>query len=75
MFSPGAFIVLFCIVPLVAHLREKKNPGRQRLPPGPSPTPVLGNIRGIDTRHPWKTYSRWGEEYGLFYRGIRSGSN
>ncbi|KAI9571684.1 cytochrome P450 [Boletus coccyginus] len=64
MFSSGVFIVLFCIVLLVAHLRKKKNAERQRLPPGPPPTPVLGNIRGIDTRHPWKTYTRWGEEYG-----------
>lgn len=71
MFSSGVFIVLFCIVLLVAHLRKKKNAERQRLPPGPPPTPVLGNIRGIDTRYPWKTYTRWGEEYGSFLHDIR----
>jgi hypothetical protein len=74
MFSSGVFIVPFCIVLVVAHLR-KKSPKRQRLPPGPSPTPVLGNIFGIDTHHPWKTYSKWGEEYGSSLHGTRSGSD
>ncbi|KAN0091353.1 Cytochrome P450 [Tylopilus felleus] len=63
MFLSTIFIVPFCIMLLVAHLR-KKSSKRHRLPPGPPPTPVLGNIRGIDTRHPWKTYAKWGTEYG-----------
>ncbi|KAG9316837.1 cytochrome P450 [Chiua virens] len=65
MYLSPLFIIPFCVVLLlVAHLRKTRKVDSQRLPPGPPPTPVLGNVRGIDTRYPWKSYAKWGEEYG-----------
>ncbi|KAH7908050.1 cytochrome P450 [Hygrophoropsis aurantiaca] len=34
------------------------------LPPGPPPTPVVGNIRGFDASAPWLTYTEWAAVYG-----------
>ncbi|KAF7374574.1 O-methylsterigmatocystin oxidoreductase [Mycena sanguinolenta] len=33
-------------------------------PPGPSPYPIIGNIRDIPTKLPWVTYKEWGSQYG-----------
>ncbi|KAH7913775.1 cytochrome P450 [Hygrophoropsis aurantiaca] len=34
------------------------------LPPGPTPLPWVGNVRGIDPAAPWTTYAEWGKIYG-----------
>ncbi|KAF9235270.1 cytochrome P450 [Melanogaster broomeanus] len=31
---------------------------------GPPGLPILGNVRGIDVAAPWRTYARWGKQYG-----------
>jgi hypothetical protein len=57
-------VLSICVALLVVYLRNMKTE-RRRLPPGPTPIPVLGNVRGIDISYPWKTYAKWGKEYGL----------
>ncbi|KAH7911741.1 cytochrome P450, partial [Hygrophoropsis aurantiaca] len=34
------------------------------LPPGPPPTPVVGNIRGFNVGAPYLTYTEWAAAYG-----------
>ena len=34
------------------------------LPPGPPGLPWVGNIAGVDTDAPWKTYAEWAKTYG-----------
>ncbi|TFK41772.1 cytochrome P450 [Crucibulum laeve] len=35
-----------------------------RLPPGPKRLPILGNLLNVPSQFEWKTYERWGEEFG-----------
>ncbi|KAF9243525.1 cytochrome P450 [Melanogaster broomeanus] len=61
LFSVFLLILAFLLV----YLKKKGSEGgRRQLPPGPCPTPILGNISGIDARYPWKTYTDWAAEYG-----------
>ena len=55
-------VLLLTIAFVVAYLKRRN--GGKRLPPGPRPIPLLGNVIGIDTRNPWKTYTAWAAEYG-----------
>ena len=35
------------------------------LPPGPSGLPLIGNVLDIPQTTPYKTYERWGQDYGV----------
>ncbi|KAJ7194939.1 cytochrome P450 [Mycena pura] len=36
----------------------------QRLPPGPTGYPFIGNVFDMPKSHSWKTFAKWGEQYG-----------
>lgn len=38
---------------------------RSKLPPGPTPLPILGNILDIPRNNPWRTFAEWGKLYGM----------
>ncbi|KAG2100143.1 cytochrome P450 [Suillus discolor] len=55
---------LVFITSLKRFIRNRQN----KLPPGPVPLPLLGNVLSIDTKEPWLTYTKWAAAYGdLFF--------
>ncbi|TRM56906.1 cytochrome P450 [Schizophyllum amplum] len=39
-------------------------PDGRPLPPGPKRLPLIGNLLDMPQSHAWKTFAKWGEEYG-----------
>ncbi|KAJ7596430.1 hypothetical protein C8J56DRAFT_710223, partial [Mycena floridula] len=35
-------------------------------PPGPSPLPIVGNLRDLPKEKPWLAYTEWSKKYGKF---------
>lgn len=56
---PASLVVIKAFTWLIQNRQNKP-----RLPPGPRPLPLLGNVLSIDTREPWLTYTEWGAAYG-----------
>lgn len=36
----------------------------KRLPPGPKPWPIIGNVLDVPSEQAWKTYAQWSERWG-----------
>ncbi|KAJ3733959.1 cytochrome P450 [Lentinula guzmanii] len=58
-----ALILATLVLPLVIFL-QKRN-ARLRLPPGPKPLPIIGNVLEIPTERSWIKYAEW-EGYTAF---------
>ncbi|KAG1899593.1 cytochrome P450 [Suillus fuscotomentosus] len=57
----ASFIVITSLKRFITN-RQKK------LPPGPVPLPLLGNVLSLDTKAAWLTYTEWAAAYGdLFF--------
>ncbi|KAG1829844.1 cytochrome P450 [Suillus variegatus] len=57
----ASFIVITSLKRFIMN-RQKK------LPPGPVPLPLLGNVLSLDTKAAWLTYTEWAATYGdLFF--------
>ncbi|KIJ31580.1 hypothetical protein M422DRAFT_95417, partial [Sphaerobolus stellatus SS14] len=36
-----------------------------RLPPGPKPKPIIGNLLDLPKDHEWLTHAKWAKQYGM----------
>ena len=63
--SGDIYLLLFVgvMVAILSSLAKKARSTRLRLPPGPKPLPVVGNMFDMPTIEPWKTYREWCNDY------------
>jgi hypothetical protein len=60
---------------VITALRQFNANRRHKLPPGPTPLPVLGNILSISSQEPWLTYTEWHAAYGTWIDIVLLGMN
>lgn len=44
------------------------NRRQSKLPPGPTPWPIVGNLLQFDVQNPLVTFHQWAKQYGPVYR-------
>ena len=60
-----AFIALLALLSSFFSLFFRK-PRRRRLPPGPKPWPLLGNVTDLRPKELWLLATDWAKRYGPF---------
>ncbi|TCD61530.1 hypothetical protein EIP91_008274 [Steccherinum ochraceum] len=55
-----AAVVALAALSAIVWLRRAR---KLRLPPGPKPLPIVGNVLDMPSSKPWEKYSEWSKEY------------
>ncbi|KIK79132.1 hypothetical protein PAXRUDRAFT_36506 [Paxillus rubicundulus Ve08.2h10] len=66
--SPSLLFATLCFIFLVVHLGKRGKLAHKSFPMGLRQSrysSILGNIRGTDTRYPWRTYAKWDSDDGV----------
>ncbi|KAG8552872.1 hypothetical protein GDO81_003118 [Engystomops pustulosus] len=64
----STLLLIVCIVFIVLSITQaQKGKNKGKLPPGPTPLPILGNILQLDTKEVHKSLIKLSEKYGPVY--------
>ncbi|XP_075125323.1 cytochrome P450 2K6-like [Leptodactylus fuscus] len=58
--------ILLCLFIAIFFYRQKRN-AHSKLPPGPSPLPIIGNLHMLDLNRPYQTLHQLSKKYGPVY--------
>lgn len=61
------FLLTFILIAIYIFLPPHWRFNRSKLPPGPFPWPIVGNVPQIDPINPWKTFEKWTRKYGPIF--------
>ncbi|XP_064157102.1 cytochrome P450 2M1-like isoform X3 [Anguilla rostrata] len=68
LLSNNFLSILMVLIVLALFWKSRgKESSTARLPPGPSPVPILGNIFQVDLKQPYKSYLEFSEKYGSVF--------
>ena len=62
---PVAGVILFLLRFYRRHVSFSARSRGLPLPPGPPGLPILGNLREVQAKYPWKVYHELGKTYGM----------
>ncbi|XP_008502204.2 cytochrome P450 2C19 [Calypte anna] len=60
----GAALLLLCITCLLSFASWRRRSGKGKMPPGPTPLPILGNLLQVKPKDLSKTLEKLSEKYG-----------
>ncbi|KFO88785.1 hypothetical protein N320_00649 [Buceros rhinoceros silvestris] len=67
-------VLLVCIACLLSFASWRARSGKGKMPPGPAPFPILGNMLQVKTKNLAKTLQKLSQEYGSVFT-VHLGSN
>uniref|UniRef100_A0A8C8ZCP8 Cytochrome P450 n=1 Tax=Prolemur simus TaxID=1328070 RepID=A0A8C8ZCP8_PROSS len=59
-----ALLLVLCLSCLLLLFLWRQSSGREKLPPGPTPLPIIGNILQMDVKNMKKSFSNFSKVYG-----------
>ncbi|KAJ6588878.1 hypothetical protein B0H19DRAFT_223072 [Mycena capillaripes] len=63
--DPMLTLASTALIAAVAFIYLKRSSGN-RLPPGPRPLPLVGNLFSMPSHSQWETYSKWSKKYSKY---------
>uniref|UniRef100_A0A8C5QS94 unspecific monooxygenase n=1 Tax=Leptobrachium leishanense TaxID=445787 RepID=A0A8C5QS94_9ANUR len=67
LFSVTALLLIVCTVFYLITAARDKRQNKARLPPGPTPLPILGNLLQFSGKEVFQTFIKFAEKYGSVY--------
>uniref|UniRef100_A0A8C5R4M3 unspecific monooxygenase n=1 Tax=Leptobrachium leishanense TaxID=445787 RepID=A0A8C5R4M3_9ANUR len=67
LFGVTALLLIVCAVFILATIVRTRRQETARLPPGPTPLPILGNLLQFSGKEVFKTFIKFAEKYGSVY--------
>ncbi|NXU56199.1 CP2C8 protein, partial [Turnix velox] len=64
LLGAATIVLLICVACLVSITAWKGRSGKGKMPPGPAPLPILGNLLQVKPRDLAKTFEKLSKEYG-----------
>ncbi|XP_010183812.1 PREDICTED: cytochrome P450 2C20-like isoform X4 [Mesitornis unicolor] len=64
LLGAATVVLLVCIACLLSFAAWKGKSGKGKMPPGPAPLPILGNVLQVKPKNLAKTFQKLSEEYG-----------